>query len=215
MYGQLTSIGNNDPRAVKLLLSLGTGRNLEPDNHQGTGWAMYLSYVNAAAKWATQSQGTHTIMRRITHGVADYYRLNVREGLGKMKLDEWKGERGHKTLDLIRTKTDAYLGSQAVRTRISAVARQLVEIRRARSGQLDQDKWEIFCHGVEYACPVNACHQGRDRFKERRDLRRHIETGHPNCNIDTLENLLDRGKQFPLHDVQEREETRSIDSDSS
>lgn len=208
----------NDKEAVQLLLSLGTGRNLEPDRHQGSGWGMYLSYVNAAAKWATQSQATHENVTWLTQGVADYYRLNVKEGLGKMKLDEWKVKEGHKTLEFIRAKTWTYLNSPAAKKKIPAVAKQLVKIRRARSSQVDGDRWERFCHGVEYACPVGRCHQGRDRHKERRDLQRHIAADHhdhPDCSTNTMEALLDKGKRFPLHDdVEERDRTPSRDSDS-
>ncbi len=208
-FRQLTSIGNNQERAVKLLLSIGTGRNLDLDRHHGTGLKMYFSYINAAAKWATQSQGTHNTMERITPGWADYYRLNVTEGLGKMKLDEWKGSQGDKTLGLIQAKTDAYLQSQDVRRQISAAAQQLVQIRHTRSGQPDRDKWETFCHGVEYYCPVSACDRGRKKLTDRLDLRHHIEIDHSNYSTDTLEDLLDRGKHFPLYDFREREERRS------
>lgn len=199
----------NDPRAVQLLLSLGTGRNLEPDNHQGTGWGLYYNYVNSAAKWATQSQGTHHTMEYFTQGVADYYRLNVKKGLGKMKLDECKGERGEKTLRYIRAKTEEYLQSQNVRDMITAAAHRLVNIRRARSGQLDRDRWERFCHGVTYACPVEPCHQGRKRHRERRDLHRHMQDDHKDSHLSDLESLLNSGKRFPNDDVDRGRRTPS------
>lgn len=205
----------NDPKAVQLLLSIGTGRNLEPDGHKGTGWAMYHSYVNAAAKWATQSQGTHHTMQYFTQGVAEYCRLNVKEGLGKMKLDECKGDGGQKTLEYIHRKTAAYLELPAVRKKITAMAKQLVDIRRARSSYQDRDHWERFCHGVEYACAVDGCHWGRHRFHERRDLQRHFEDDHTDCDKDNLESLLDKGKRFYSQDAQERERTPSQESDSS
>lgn len=176
---------------------------------------MYHSYVNAAAKWATQSQGTHATMEWFTQGVADYYRLNVKEGLGKMKLDECKGEGGQKTLRYIRAKTERYLQLPGTRKKINTVAKQLVDIRRARSGYADGDRWERFCYGVEYACCVQPCHRGRERFKERQDLCRHIKNDHPNHNIADLDSLLDQGKRFPFHDVRERERTPSRESDSS
>ena len=170
---------------------------------------MFISYINAAAKWATQSQGTHNTMERIIPGRADYYRLNVEKGLSKMKLDEWKGKKGHKTLELIEAKTNAYLQLEEVQKQISAAAQQLVQIRHTRSGQPDRDKWETFCHGVEYYCPVSACDRGRKKFTDRLDLRHHIEADHSNYSTDTLEDLLDRGKHFPLHDFRERDERGS------
>ena len=210
----LICAGNHDPQAVKLLLSIGTGRNLEPDR-QSKRWSMYYSYVNAAAKWATQSESIHVTMRRMTDQVADYYRLNVKEGLGKMKLDEWKGEQGQKTLQLIRDKTEAYLKMPHVKTRISTVAKQLAEIRQARSDQLHADRWEIFCHGVEYACPMPTCPRGRERFSGRQDLSSHIERDHADRTSSPLEDLLNDGKRFPLYDNQsEAKDAQSQDSDS-
>lgn len=186
---------------MQVLLSLGTGRNLEPDRHQGTGWAMYLSYVNAAAEWATQSDQTHRTVKLSTQGKSDYHRLNVKDGLGKMKLDECKGEGGQKTLQYIRKKTEDYLRLPEVIVKINTVAKQLVKIRRARSGHVDHDHWERFCYGVEYECCVKLCHRGRKRFGERQYLCDHIKKDHPEYSGD-LEALLDQGKRYPLDESQ-------------
>ena len=44
-------------------------RHLEPDKENpGTGYALYGRYLNAAAAWATQSEGTHGAMELLTTG---------------------------------------------------------------------------------------------------------------------------------------------------
>lgn len=193
----MKQLSNNNPRAVQVLVSIGTGKNLEADPNPSAGYRLYMSYANTAAKWATQSEATHHTILDATRNVAQYFRLNVEHGIGKMKLDAWKGKKGYKTLDLIRTKTQDYLDSVDGQKQISASARQLVDVRRARSSPRYTDRWEKFCHGVEYACCVTTCFDGKDkRYEDREALRRHIQELHPSkCKM--LESLLDNGKRFP------------------
>jgi len=54
----------------------------------------WYSNNHFAAKWATDSQRTHEKKATARDDLEDmdrfhYYRLNVEEGLGQMKLDEW------------------------------------------------------------------------------------------------------------------------------
>ena len=200
-------LSKNNPRTVQALVSIGTGKNLEADRNPSAGYRLYMSYANTAAKWATQSEATHERIFEATMDNADYYRLNVEHGLGKMKLDSWKGEKGCKTLDLIRTKTQDYLDSPDGQRLISASARQLVNIRRARSGPTYIDRWERFCHGVEYhCCATSDCPDSRDRkFEDRQSLRRHVQEFHPS-ECDNLDELLDRCKRFP-EDTEPEEHT--------
>ena len=193
----MKQLSNNNPRTVQVLVSIGTGKNLEADPNPSAGYRLYMAYANTAAKWATQSEATHHTILDATRTFADYFRLNVDHGIGKMKLDAWKGKKGCKTLELIRTKTQDYLNSQEGQQQISTSARQLVNVRRLRSSNMHIDRWERFCHGVEYACCVTTCPDGKDkRYDDRQALRRHIQELHPDkCNM--LENFLDECKRFP------------------
>ena len=198
-YRSIQQLSNNDSRAVKVVVSIGTGKNLETDPNPNAGYGLYLLYMNAAAKWATQSEGPHhNMIHNARRDGAEYFRLNVEHGIGKMKLDAWKGKRGCKTLELIRAKTQAYLESPEGEDLVSQTARELVTIRQARANpQADPDRWERFCHGVEYACPVAPCDEGETRWT-RRDLQRHVQDLHPaRCESDGLEHLLESGKYFP------------------
>ena len=198
-YRSIQQLSNNDPQAVKVVVSIGTGKNLEADPSPSAGYKLYYGYMNAAAKWAAQSEATHHNMTYNTRGAAEYFRLNVEHGIGKMKLDAWKGTRGSKTLALIRTKTEEYLASDEGRRIVSQAAQELVIVRQARSTwRQDPDRWERFCHGVEYACRITPCNQGEKRW-ERQQLRSHLEECHPtHCDADGLETLLEAAKCFPI-----------------
>ena len=202
-YRSVKQLSSNNDYAVKTLVSIGTGRNLESHRNPSAGYALYLRYANAAAKWATESEATHERVYESTQGKAEYTRLNVEHGLGKMKLDEWKGKRGNKTLGLLHSKTQDFLSSDSTREKIDAAARRLVNTRRARSDrEPDSDRWEIFCHGIEYACPVNPCHHGGERFPDRRNLHRHIREVHQGSyDAGNTEVLLKSGKTYPLETI--------------
>ena len=186
---------SNNQQIVRVLVSIGTGKNLEARPNPSAGFALYLSYANRAAKWATQSEKTHQTTLDVTRGSTDYFRLNVEHGIGTMKLDAWKGKRGCKTLELIRTKTQDYLDSPEGRRQISASARELVTVRRARSSEAYIDRWEKFCYGVEYACSVDTCPDGRSTiYADRQALRNHVQESHSSkCS----EYFLDGCKRFP------------------
>ncbi len=156
-----------------------------------------MAYAHRAARWATQSEKTHHTVSHMTRSSTEYFRLNVEHGLGKLKLDAWKGKKGCETLDLICTKTQEYLDTTEGQQQIADSARQLVSIRKARSSQTYIDRWERFCHGVYYACCVAACPEGRDeRYRYRQTLQRHIQDHHPlQCN--RLESLLNEGRRLP------------------
>lgn len=196
-YRSVKQLSNNNPRTVQILVSIGTGKNLEADPNPSAGYRLYMAYANTAAKWATQSEATHHTILDATRTFAEYFRLNVEHGIGKMKLDAWKGKKGCETLELIRTKTQEYLDSPDGQQQISHSARQLVNVRKARSSPEYIDRWERFCHGVEYACCVPTCLAGRDkRYEDRQALRRHVQESHASeCN--RLEFWLNDGKRFP------------------
>lgn len=198
-YRSVRQLYGNDPQAVSVLVSVGTGKNLEHGGNPKGGYRLYLKYVNAAAKWATDSEKTHETVSDITRDNVDYFRLNVEHGIGKMKLDEWKGKKGRETLGLIRAKTEAYLTSPEAQEDLDASARHLVEVRRRRSNGSDHELWERFCHGVEYACCHDKCPNGGKRYRKRRELRSHIVKVH---NIDDarVQALLEEGKTYPLYE---------------
>ena len=51
-YRSVKQLYSNNPKAVSILISIGTGKNLEHGGNPKRGYRLYLKYVNAAAKWA-------------------------------------------------------------------------------------------------------------------------------------------------------------------
>ena len=200
VYRSVTQMCNNNRTAVKTLVSIGTGKNDEIV-HLGRGYQKYLSYLNAAVKWASDSERIHETVYSMTQGNTDYFRLNVEEGIGSMKLDAWKGKHGSKTLQQLINATEAYLSTDAAQQLLRDSAQALVQTRRARAYHADadyQDHWERFCHGVEYACGHPSC--TAERHTKRRALKRHLEGTHHIQDRSEIERLLEAGKRYPLYE---------------
>lgn len=201
-YRSVKQLSRGDPEAVSTLVSIGTGKNLEAEENPSAGYRLYLRYANAAIKWASQSESVHENVLETTHGRAEYYRLNVEHGLGKMKLDTWKGKKGEETLDWIRAKTEDYLNTEVAKTQIHKSAQHLVRIRRERASQPNSDHWERFCHGVDYACCKEGCTIG-ERYKDEQELVRHLKRDHNMERGDQdIQLLIQRGKRYPLYEPQ-------------
>ena len=201
-YRSVRQVNNNDLRAVKVLVSIGTGRNSEAEQRSVSRLG---SIMNALAFRNTykEAENIHQLLLGLTKDNADYFRLNVEHGLGTVAFDEWKGKKGHETLELIQTKTEEYLKSPEVKSDITEIAKHLVDIRRERSTwKPDLDRWERFCHGMEYTCPVSTCKDDAKRYKTRRGLQAHLKARH-SIKPDKLEPLLDAGKRYPLDEVLE------------
>lgn len=190
-----------DASGTKPQLSISIGSGLGSKTRKiGKGRTGYLKYGRFVQKWTLDAEKTHREMMGLREGEELMYsaRLNVEEGIGDMKLDEWKGKHGRDTLRLIREKTEDYLRLDDVKANIAETARRLVEIRRARASDPDSDHWERFCHGVEYVCTVIGCNDSNRMHKERRDLGRHLEDVH-HIGSRKMETVLDEGKRFPLY----------------
>ena len=199
-YRSVKQLCSNNPKAVNVLVSIGTGKNLEHGHNPKGGYRLYWKYANAAAKWATDSEKTHETVSDLTQGNTEYFRLNVEHGIGRMKLDEWKGKKGSKTLELIRSKTEVYLKTSEAQGHLDSSAQHLVDIRRRRSNRSGCDRWERFCHGVEYACCYDNCPTGGNRYREVRELQSHIDNMHSPIGESRLQALLQEGKCYPLYE---------------
>ncbi|KAK3176234.1 hypothetical protein OEA41_007557 [Lepraria neglecta] len=193
-YRSVKQLSDNNQKAVKILVSIGSGKNLEADPNPSSGFLLFAMYMKLAAKWASQSEATHQTVLDATRRVADYFRFEVEHGIGKIRLDAWQGKKGIKTLQLIRIKTEVYLQIPEVQKQITLTARHLVDVRRARSTQLD--RWERFCQGVDYVCCMEFCDYKDEKFKGRQHLRRHLEQVHQS-DPAVVEFMTDQGKRFP------------------
>ncbi|MCJ1394320.1 hypothetical protein MMC18_007198 [Xylographa bjoerkii] len=100
-YREVRRMNNNSARAIGILVSIGTGLNQSSSRFKDRtglskylnfvdGLSRYLNYVNFMKKWATDAEHTHQDMLYDSRNIFEYCRLNVVEGIGTMKLDEWK-----------------------------------------------------------------------------------------------------------------------------
>lgn len=95
IYDEVRKMNNNSDKCVRVILSIGTGKNNKAARFSGQGLTRYWNYLNWAKKWASDSQETHMRMLKTRDRIPseerfDYFRLNVEEGLDAMKLDEWR-----------------------------------------------------------------------------------------------------------------------------
>lgn len=197
-WESIKQLNRGDPKTVDINVSIGTGRMLGSSLKKATrnGLKRKLSLIWNMLTWPTDTYAAHENMAQYSqdHGF-QYYRLNVKNGFSKMSLDAWNGKRGIETLEKLRTETQAYLDSDEAQASLRQSAEHLFKKRRDRSNQPDQDHWERFCHGVEYYCSITPCNDHGHKYRERRDIQRHIQETHPGC--DNTETWLDRGKRYP------------------
>ena len=185
-YDEVKKMNNNAKRCVRFILSVGTGKNKEISRFKGDGIYRYLNYLNFARKWATDSEGIHEKIDKAQRDLDkldafDYCRLNVEDGLGRMKLDEWHTRRlfrtktgaRNKTLETIRKHTEDYLGNEKLRERIDDCAKMLVDIRRERA-ESNPQRWERACFGAWYQCRVPGCPRGEKKYPQQKDMQKHL-----------------------------------------
>ena len=92
LYREVRKMHNGSTKAVRILISVGTGVNDSFNRFTDkTGLHRYLHYLYFMKKWMTDSEAIHDSMKETagTHSF-EYCRLNVNQGVGDMKLDEWK-----------------------------------------------------------------------------------------------------------------------------
>ena len=193
-------------KAVSVLVSVGTGKPESGGVRSGRFWAKYYAYFKLAAKLATESERTHERIQDMTkNSSTDYFRLNVEQGLGDMKLDTWEKSKkeGKKTLAQIRHVTKAYLASDAAKELLEKSAKMLVDKRRLRAQNDFLDRWERFVHGVKYYCEYKDCNLAKKIYHKRADLCRHLVDTHRlpsehQDGRDNIEHWLNEGRRYPV-----------------
>lgn len=99
LYGEVRRMNNGSNKCVRIILSIGTGKNNKAARFNSKGRSRYWNYMNWAKKWATDAQGPHERMLRMQRERKEfpYFRFNVEQGLDEMKLDEWRVRGGLRT----------------------------------------------------------------------------------------------------------------------
>ncbi|KAL6712759.1 hypothetical protein ACLMJK_009697 [Lecanora helva] len=97
---EVRSLNNQAVKCVKIVVSVGTGKNKESGRLKNKGPTRFINFMNVAKKWASDSEREHEWQRRKSRDPITgfrYFRLNVEDGLGTMKLDEWRSRRRLRT----------------------------------------------------------------------------------------------------------------------
>ena len=92
IFEEVRTMNNDTATCTNVILSIGTGRDKKTSRFKSDGAARFWNYLNVARKWASEAEVTHYNMAKRVKDFEglQYYRLNVEDGLGSMKLDEWK-----------------------------------------------------------------------------------------------------------------------------
>jgi hypothetical protein len=206
-------------QSTRVIASFGTGKPKRGTIFRERKWhrlhlGQAIAGMNRALKTAkaslTECEETHAEVQArqniLLNGPApfDYFRFNVENGLGKVKLNEWKLRRddgaGGKctTLEYIKRCTEKELAKRQVDEELRSLARLLVDRRRQRAKD-DPDMWERFACCSFYRCTDDTCQtEAGDRlsFPLKRTMREHLQTVH-NCAPDAMEAKLDDCRQMP------------------
>lgn len=179
--------------AIDLLLSVGGGnsKSNNPKLRFGTGTLLQeLADISEIVH--------HKVMLESEVQGFEYFRLDVKEGLRAVRMNEWKPKSGDDTtLDKIEVATNDYLKQDGVRSSIKRCAAHLVDKRTQRAQTM---RWEHFATGTRYRCPLmDKCPTPKANFNSRNDLMDHLRTKHNQAPPDAdhyqeIQKLLDQGR---------------------
>ena len=145
------------------------------------------------------SDDVHGKVRGLSEYGFEYYRLNVKEGLQDVHLNEWNpASSGETTLKKIKEATARYLQKPEVRSQLEQCAKSLVKKRGKRAETI---RWEHWAIGAEYKCPKEGCRFPHLRFPDRNELLDHLRKYHdcppPDAaHYQMVVALLDSGRTY-------------------
>lgn len=184
-YNEVLLMHGNNPEAVALVVSIGTGklRNGTPFPKTSDMFSKYWAAINYAVNSASDSENTHRSMsQHMAANSRPYHRFNVDGGLEHIKLGDWKtvsqsasSEPVNVTLSTIRKATMAYCAQKEVRKQLEQTAKMLVRNRQLRSGT---SKWNFTATGFLYHCTVNLCLESSILHNSEELLRDHLVAQH-------------------------------------
>ena len=189
----------NDSDIVETVVSLGTGK-VDPHKRKWHVLKGVLNEIDAVVAWATECERTHEKMVQSREN-RPYYRFNVKQGLGALNLDSWKGDNGSTTKNTMRKATESYLGSPEIQNSLMACAKELVDIRRRRAKWHEPHLWEEFCYGVQYRCQISDCYNGRETYSSAPNFQDHLRRKHLELISDAglLRQEFEKGKIYDLY----------------
>jgi patatin-like phospholipase/acyl hydrolase len=202
-YHEVLLMHGNNPQAVGLLVSIGTGklRNVTPFPKVDSIFGKYKAAINYAVHTASDAEDAHlSIMQEMAATQRPYERFNVDGGL-ELASQRASSAPVNVTLKTIEDATKAYLRQRDVRRRLEKTAEMLVKNRQERSRT---SLWNYAATGHRYHCSVSFCLESHILYINEEDLRDHLVTRHadrgfrhpPSTDHErtTLERTIQRGK---------------------
>jgi hypothetical protein len=206
---------------VEIVASFGTGKWEPPSMFRegntnglnrlriGPAIAQFNRLLKNAKGALTECEKTHKHVQNLadhlkgSNKAFEYFRFNVEDDLGKVKMDEWKDQRddgdGGKcsTLEYMRKCTEKELDKPKVKEQLQALATLLVALRRKRIKD-DPERWERFACCFRYKCGEDNCRINGEicYFSIRQDMRKHLREVH-NTPPGSMEAELDRCREWP------------------
>ena len=141
VYASIQELSDNDPKLVKTLVSIGTGKVSHPSPPKKALEQFSNSYIrwiprfiNSALLQATNSEKIHVRVKgMLKKDHVPYFRFNV-GGIEHIKLDAFDGKYGLKTLNQLIDATREYLDkNKEARDQMNKLATLLVDVRRRRA----------------------------------------------------------------------------------
>ena len=91
MFEEVRKMNNHADTCASIIISVGTGIDKGWSRFKSLGPSRFINFLNVARKWASESEEVHARMLNRKEGALfKYYRLNVPDGIGSLKLDEWR-----------------------------------------------------------------------------------------------------------------------------
>lgn len=126
--------------AIAIFVSIGSGKRPLPGlrSTNALPGLKTLEGIYQNTTWTawTYTERAHEEIKRATWRTSTaYYRLNAGEGMGNMRIDEWKkrsfgGKHVNVTLELIEQETKRYLEEPETKEDLQSCAEKLVRLRR-------------------------------------------------------------------------------------
>ena len=91
IFEEVRKMNNHADTCASIIISVGTGIDKGWSRFKSLGPSRFINFLNVARKWASESEEVHARMLNRKEGAPfKYYRLNVPDGIGSLKLDEWR-----------------------------------------------------------------------------------------------------------------------------
>ena len=140
IFEEVRKMNNHADTCASIIISVGTGIDTGWSRLKSLGPSRFINFLNVARKWASESEEVHVRMLNRKEGAPfKYYRLNVPDGIGSLKLDEWR----------VRGRLRITMGKTIGKLRSGRLVQSVVPGRRThRVGEKDPEKSETVTSNV-------------------------------------------------------------------